>query len=690
MKKRARAAAAGRVLRGAAARRSKRPPSPRRAASARLAARYRALVEQIPAITYIAALDEASTTLFVSPQIRLLGLTQEECRADPDFWRRHLHPDDRERVLQQLKRNCTGGRPFSTEYRMVAKDGGVVWIRDNAVVVGDRAGRPLFLQGVMFDITKDKKTEAELSDLQKRIEEELNEHRERLEETVLRRTIRLEEANRQLLEEIADRKRAEREIEAAGRFLSSVFASIQDGISVLDRSLRIVRVNPAIERWYAHAMPLVGRKCYAAYHGRSRRCAVCPTARTLANGKVAYEIVPRRGRGGIVTGWLGLYSFPLIDERTGGMTGVIEYVRDITDERFAAESLRESEGKYRALMEDAGDAILIADTDGNLIEANRKAEEMLGYSRGELAGMHLTRLQPPAARARAKTEFERIMRRGEGVAVDIPVARKDGAVIPVDISGSVVAYGGRKVLHASLRDISDRKQVEAMKDSLVRNVSHELKAPIAMMEMALAAGGRALAAGDAAAATDAWRIAERNLKTLGRDVRTILQSFALSARRPALRKARLSLRAAARGIIADLRPAIDERRLAVRVRIAPGADSICADRGLIHTLLFNILDNAVKFTRRGRIALSARAGPEWLVLTVRDTGRGIAAEHTGALFERFYKEDPGTRGTGLGLPICREIAALYGGEVAVASRGPGKGTTVTVRLPARLLGRKRR
>jgi PAS domain S-box-containing protein len=123
-------------------------------------ARYRALVEQIPAAIYSAALDELSTTLYFSPQIeKMLGFPQAEWVADPDLFLKQLHPDDRERVLAELTSSRASGEPFKSEYRLFARDGSVVWFRDEAVVVRDGDGNPLFLRGIMLDITERKRAE---------------------------------------------------------------------------------------------------------------------------------------------------------------------------------------------------------------------------------------------------------------------------------------------------------------------------------------------------------------------------------------------------------------------------------------------------------------------------------------------------------------------------------------------------
>jgi PAS domain S-box-containing protein len=136
-----------------------------------------------------------------------------------------------------------------------------------------------------------------------------------------------------------DLLQARRDLEERERFLSNVFSSIQDGISILDKGLNILRVNPTMERWYGHAMPLAGKKCYQAYHNRDRACETCPTRKTLQTGKASHEIVPKTGPGGRQVGWLDLYSFPLFDNATGRLVGIIEYVRDITDRKKAEDQL---------------------------------------------------------------------------------------------------------------------------------------------------------------------------------------------------------------------------------------------------------------------------------------------------------------------------------------------------------------
>jgi PAS domain S-box-containing protein len=95
--------------------------------------RYRALVERIPLVTYTAAPDEISSTLYVSPQIeQLLGFSPEDFLADPELFAMQIHPEDRERVLEEIQRSHASGQPFRSEYRMLRRDGRVVWVHDEA------------------------------------------------------------------------------------------------------------------------------------------------------------------------------------------------------------------------------------------------------------------------------------------------------------------------------------------------------------------------------------------------------------------------------------------------------------------------------------------------------------------------------------------------------------------------------
>jgi PAS domain S-box-containing protein len=140
----------------------------------KMEARYRTLVEEIPAVTFMAALDEGRNEreLYVSPQIEeLLGFSQKEWLDNPVLWYTQLHPEDRRRWHIEFAHTCATGEPFCSVYRFIARDGRTVWVHGEAKVVRDGDGLPLFLQGVAFDITGVKQAEEALNNLNKTLEQ---------------------------------------------------------------------------------------------------------------------------------------------------------------------------------------------------------------------------------------------------------------------------------------------------------------------------------------------------------------------------------------------------------------------------------------------------------------------------------------------------------------------------------------
>jgi diguanylate cyclase (GGDEF)-like protein/PAS domain S-box-containing protein len=125
---------------------------------------FRSMVEHGPAITYIDAADEAATTLYISPQIQdVLGYAPSEWLADPQMWTRVLHPDDRARAISENTRHNVTGEPFRAEYRVFAKDGRVVWVHDEAIMLPGEPGEPGFSHGVMMDVTERKRGEEQVA-----------------------------------------------------------------------------------------------------------------------------------------------------------------------------------------------------------------------------------------------------------------------------------------------------------------------------------------------------------------------------------------------------------------------------------------------------------------------------------------------------------------------------------------------
>jgi PAS domain S-box-containing protein len=284
-------------------------------------------------------------------------------------------------------------------------------------------------------------------------------------------------------------RRAEGTLREQKLLLNNIFSSIKDGISLLDMTMTVVQVNPTMEKWYLHELPLIGRKCWEVYHGRTERCEICPSIKTLQTGRPARETVPMVDAGKAV-GWLDLYSFPLIDSASGKMTGIIEYVRNITVEKQAQDELkaayeqltasenelrrkyselaageeriRESETRYRELIELLPQTVFEIDIQGKIITLNSAGLQSFGYSKEDLEnGLSAFRAFVPDDHQRLAANIQRILQGEELGAIEYIGQRKDGSTFPV-ITYSVPIIHGHTVvgLRGVLVDITDRKKIE--------------------------------------------------------------------------------------------------------------------------------------------------------------------------------------------------------------------------------------
>lgn len=190
-------------------------------------AKYRSLVETIPAIVYIATLDGTNRFLYVSSRIKTLGFPSDEWLNDPDILLARTYAEDRRHMLDERARSRATGAPLRCEYRLLSRDGSVLWFRDEASVVRDESGRSLFLQGILVDITESKLAEAEL-----------RQHRYRLEELVAKRTDELARLNEELRRDITQRKLIETELTKAKTDAEKANLAKSDFLSSMSHELR--------------------------------------------------------------------------------------------------------------------------------------------------------------------------------------------------------------------------------------------------------------------------------------------------------------------------------------------------------------------------------------------------------------------------------------------------------------------
>ena len=148
---------------------------------------------------------------------------------------------------------------------------------------------------------------------------------------------------------IIKRKRIEEDLKKNEQFFYSVLGSVQDGVSVLSPDLTVLHVNATMKKWYGENLPLEEKKCYKVYHNADKPCKPCPTLRCLESGKTEWNIVS--GLPGSPVKWIELFSYPIIDPNSDKITGVVEFVRDITERKQAEEKLKEKSQESKKQLE---------------------------------------------------------------------------------------------------------------------------------------------------------------------------------------------------------------------------------------------------------------------------------------------------------------------------------------------------
>lgn len=208
-------------------------------------AKYRFLVEQIPAIIYTTALDAPGKLLYISPQISQLGFSPEEWLADPEGVFKQIHPEDRTLVQEEIARSYRSGEPLRCEYRLLTRAGKVRWFLNEASLVRHATGEPLFMQGVLVDITEDKK-----------VEEELQLHRRRLEELVAIRTMQFEKqtailvsANSNLSDMLVECRQAGSTLNKNADQLADLYHNAPCSYYSLDPDSVFVQINDTGLKW---------------------------------------------------------------------------------------------------------------------------------------------------------------------------------------------------------------------------------------------------------------------------------------------------------------------------------------------------------------------------------------------------------------------------------------------------------
>jgi two-component system, cell cycle sensor histidine kinase and response regulator CckA len=600
--------------------------------------RFRQIAGVIREVFWLAPAD-GSGFLYVSPSYEdVWGRSCESLYADPAGWIETVLPEDRSR----LDRAAAARAPGTSDvvYRILRPDGTIRWIRDRAFPVRDEHGEAYRIAGIAEDVT----------------EHHLSEEALRASEAELR----------------------------------SLVAAMTDVILLLDadgRYLKIISNDPS--RLVKPAPEMLGKTIHEVFPRERADFFLGDIRRVLSTRQpVVREFsLPVGG----VERWV-LATLSPVGEGTALLVA-----RDITDRRRAEQALQESEEKYRKLIESANDAIFVADAStGLILDANRKASELLGLPLDRIVGSHQGTLHPPEEADRARRRFEDAVRRGMTTVSDLSLRGTGGRRIPVEISASVMEMGGHRVLQGIFRDVSERRQLEEQLRQtqkieaigrLAGGVAHDFNNLLSAI-----IGFGQLARQLADPATPLRRYVDEVLRAAERAA-TLTRQLLVFSRRQVLKPALLDM-----GVVVEAMGGMVRRLIGEDIRCQvvspPGLGWVRADVGQVEQVILNLAVNARDAMPRGgtlnletaRVTLDAESAarvPEgrpgdFILLRVSDAGCGMDAETRAHIFEPFFTTKE--HGTGLGLSTAYGIIRQSGGFIGVESE-PGRGSTFCVFLP---------
>ncbi len=346
------------------------------------------------------------------------------------------------------------------------------------------------------------------------------------------------------------------------------------------------------------------------------------------------------------------------------------------------ERLQGAHKRYRELFDDSIDPILLTDWDGKILEANRQAAELSGHTSKQLHEMLVSDLALKGWREQGIIEDD--LRAGQTCTYESILQSSSGKDVPVEVHVRRVVFEDTDSLQWTLRDISERKDLDDMRDDLTAMIYHDLRSPLANIVSSLDVLATIFNGNENAGAKSVLSIAMRSTDRIQRLVNSLLDINRLESGQAIVSQQAASPAGLAGEAIEAAHPMIENRRQFLRTNLHGKLPSIWVDVDMIRRVLINLLENASKFTpAEGMIEIGAAPDGDWVKLWVQDNGPGIPASEQERIFGKFtrLKGANTTSGLGMGLAFCRLAVSGHGGRIWVESR-PGQGSRFTLTLPA--------
>ncbi len=499
---------------------------------------------------------------------------------------------------------------------------------------------------------------------------------------------------------------AEEPLEDAPGLANAIVNTIREPLLVLDAKWRIKGASPSFYRVFQ--VPPQETLDRVIYEIGNRQWEI-PALHKLLEGLLPID--------GEFNDFSVEHDFPHIGPRTMLLNArrmrdddktdlILLAIEDVTLRRAAEDRLGISEIRYRRLFEAAHDGILILDvTTRRITDVNPFLLNLLDYPRGHFLGKELWEIGMFKDRAASEMGMHSLNETGALRYENLPLLDRNGWRRPVEVVANIYQEGDEQVIQCNIRDISQRERLDnerhaylmneqalrmeaeaanSSKDMFLATLSHELRSPLSAI-----VGWTSILRGESCNAEDlkeGLEVIDRSTKAQVQLIEDILDISRIVSGKLRLEIQPCDLEAVIRAAMDVVRPAAEVKGIRIDAKLDPSASPNCCDAARIQQVVWNLLNNSIKFTPRdGTIAITlAREGSRSRI-TVSDTGKGMRREFLPYVFDRFRQADSTTRrkfgGLGLGLSIVQQLVEMHGGTVKARSDGEGKGSTFTVELP---------